>query len=395
MNTDSANTLDPEAFVLTALEKTFRSDDTAWQFLRLNEEYNAAFEDLSKEENDAEALESILVHIKNAHSVDVACAQDTTCMERFGIAAWLNPEHERLPELKSPTDSWFFPLTRPVQEDSVGMMKQQRRSPEKREGYPWLTAHETPFGYGAVFKFGPPQPVQPGMKKRAHESKFVVVAIDCTVPPDGQLRALEVLAQTHRQYWNDRICSTRQPTFFIEAIGWRDIFSADKLKPDQWRTVGIDALGPIKMQIAECRKHLLQVHRKLDEAGEIKHWPERFPRTMPKVPSSCSRRHPPAPKNNRYLKALLLIILITRRIQKDGNGKHAPSINRLAEELGIFRSGNTQRAEWMKVFHNGMEETHVRRARSVVDKLYAWLVHAQVSFAKDEERPKQSSTALF
>ncbi|CAE6767254.1 hypothetical protein R69619_03667 [Paraburkholderia nemoris] len=390
MNIDNANALDPEVFALTTLEKTFRSDDTAWQFLQLNEEYNAAFEELTKEENDSDALESILACIKDSHSVNIACAQDTTCMERFGIAAWLSPKQKLLPELKNPADSWFFPLIRPVQEDSVATLKRQGRSPEKREHYPWLTAHETPFGYGNVFKFGPSLSVRPGMKKRAHESKFVFVAIDCTVPSHGQLRALEVLAQKHRQYWNDRICSTKQPTFFVEAIGWRDIFRVDKLEPDQWRTVGIDTLGPIKMQIAECRKRLLQVHRELDEAGEIKHWPERFLRTMPKVPPSGSRRQPPAPKSNRYLKALLLI---AQSMRQDRNSKYGRPINLIAEDVGILRRDSTQRPQWMKVFHNGMEETHVRRARAVVNKLYAWLVHAQVSFAKDEEQPKQSSAA--
>jgi hypothetical protein len=65
MNTQNTFKFDPNVFALTAIEKQFESDDTAWQFLRWNPDYREAFHQLRDEKSDADALEAILAHIKD------------------------------------------------------------------------------------------------------------------------------------------------------------------------------------------------------------------------------------------------------------------------------------------------------------------------------------------
>jgi hypothetical protein len=402
MNIHDTNGFDPNVFVLTDIEKKFGSDDTAWQFLKWNPEYWEAFSELSENESNPEKLGAILDHVKDPQPEMIACAQDITCRQRFGIAAWLNPDCELLPALKNPGDSWFFPLRRVDQRDSALVLRQQGHSPEKLEAYPWLTVRESPFGYGSAITSGPSLPRPKGQKKKAYEPRLLHVAFDCSVPPDGQLQALEALARKHREYWNERISSTTAPTAIVESIEWRGIFQADDFVNRDWaRTVAIDVLGPVKTQINLCHEKLATIYRNLDEESQnrrkkhpgldeedmIRHFGERFP--MPKVP----RGQEPAPESSQYLKALLLI---AERIPP--NAFKAASIDaeyqglagQIATEMGISREGANP-PKWMEVFVEGMPDTHLRRAKNLVNHFYAWLVHAQVSFARDDEQKKVAS----
>ncbi|AMV41770.1 hypothetical protein ATN79_03605 [Paraburkholderia caribensis] len=403
MNTHYPNGFDPDVFALTDIEKVFGPDDAAWQFLKWNPDYGDAYRQLREEQSEAKALEGILSYIEKPHSEMIACAHDISCRERFGIAAWLDPNCERLPALKNPGDSWFFPLRRVDQQDSVLVLRKQGQRPEKLDWYPWRTVHETPFGYGSVITPGLNLPHPKVQKKKEHKPRLVSVAFDCSIPPDGQLLALEALARKHREYWNDRICTTKTSTPFIEPMGWRDIFRpADYIRCDWSRTVSIDALGPIRKQIDQCRVELEGIYRNLDkeyqdlrkkqpnvdEGKLFRHFGERFPMPKPR------RGYEPAPESNRYLKALLLI---AERVPPDAfraasiDAENPGLARTIAEEMGVFRE-KASPPEWLEVFVEGMRDTHLRRAKNLVNYFYAWLVHAQVSFVSDKERKKSDAT---
>lgn len=97
-----------------------------------------------------------------------------------------------------------------------------------------------------------------------------------------------------------------------------------------------------------------------------------------------------APESNRYLKALLLI---AERLPPDAfrsvniDEEYSKLAGQIASEIGIFREGASP-PQWIKVFLEGISGTHLRRAKGLVNHFYAWLVHAQVSFAKDNGQKK-------
>ncbi len=389
MNIHAPSRFDPNVFALTDIEKEFGPDDTAWQFLRWNPDYREAFHQLRNETDDADALEAILTHIKDPDPELLACAQDETCRKTFGIAAWLDPEEERLPELNIADDSWFFPLMRPLQEDTMLKFRQREASNAKRPGGPWVTVRETPFGYREILRTGPRPPARPAAKKAPHSERLIFTAIDCSVPIDAQLVALEKLVRTHREYWSEQIRTTDSPHVIIEPIGWNDVIRPSRVEEaDFWQTVGIDALGPIRKQLDECRSTLAEIHRKLDREDLVLHFGKRFP--MPKVPGNQGT----APSRNRYLKALLLI---AERMPPDAFGtdkidEERPGLARqIARELRIDEA-QPHRPRWMKSFDEGMSTWHLRRAKILVTRFYAWLVHAQMSFAGEARKAKEEAT---
>ncbi|CAJ7340906.1 Uncharacterised protein [Burkholderia pseudomallei] len=388
MNTQNTAKFDPYLFALDRREKEFGPDDTAWQFLRWNPDYREAFHRLRSEKCDADALEAILAHLKAPNPDVLVGAQDETCRRRFGIAAWLDPDEDRLPELKNPDDSWFFALMRPLQEDAMLKFRQREASYETRPGGPWVTVRETPFGYRDVLQTGPRRPARLPVQKEDHHERLVFTAIDCSVPIDAQLVALERLARKHRKYWNEHIRTTDTPHVVIEPIGWNDVIRQTRVEDANfWRTVGIDALGPIRKQIEKCRATLSPIHRGLHDDDVILRFGERFP--MPKAPRGEGAAH----TSNRYLKALLLI---AERIPPDDfttddiDAERPGLAHEIARELGIVHAN---RPPWMRVFDEGMSTWHLRRAKSLVTHFYAWLVHAQISFADEAKKEKEEASA--
>ena len=370
-----------ERFALTDVERHFGPDDTAWQFLRHSDEYQKAFRRVSKMPNDPDALAAILDRLVSPSSVRIASAQDTTCWRKFGIAAWLDPTHEYLPALKSRNDSWFFPLKRPVQDDPRRL--EISGEPPLLEGRmrpspgPQLIAEELAFGYGNVIS-------RSAMTSRIRDrERMLWVAIDCSVPVDGQIAALEILAQRHRSYWrDDGLLTTDECTTYIEEIEWEDVFSQVRFRRAHdrgivdedtgylWRIVGIDTLGPISTETETCHRQLRDVYFQHLADYSVTHWPKRFPRGMPSAPDDQS----PAPSDYCYLKALLEIVRLLPEYALD----EANQAKGIEKELRLDNS----RRGWQRVFANELEERHIVRAKRLVTHLYRWLVHGQIAFSE-------------
>ena len=383
------NTLNLEPFALTITEKSFDSDDAAWQFLRLNENYRSAFRRMSAIASRADALETILGHIIDPSSVSIAYAQDTSCAQSFGIAAWLDPDHGLLPKLKD-GDSWFFALKRPIQDDrrrgdvGIGPPAPPER-PMPIVNYPRLIADETRFGYGKITNHWASRRDHP------YRERMIFVAIDCSVPPDGQISALKALAKRHQAYWReDGMMTTDDQDVIVEPIGWDDLFShmtflrahdrgvVEESTADLWRVVGIDTLGPIGKEIEKCRRKLHKIYREHQRASVLKGlWPAHFPHGIPPLRG----RQPQAPESNIYLKALLRLAQVAPVVQETlsaGSKDHADFFPRIAKQLEI-RNTEVKLPQWMKNFDEEIAVTHLPRADAMVAKLYRWLVHAQIS----------------
>ncbi|KAE8759642.1 hypothetical protein FSO04_12105 [Paraburkholderia madseniana] len=397
MNSKKAFTFDPNLFAFTDNEKRFWADDTAWQFLRCNPRYQDAFDARRKQKSTPETLEKILTHVRDPQPDMIACAQDTSCTE-FGIAAWLDYEQERLPELKGPDDSWFFPLRCLDRTDSVHELRKRGVLAEKLRDHSWLTVRETQFGYDAV---APTVPGCPVWKKREHKKKLVCVAFDCSIPPESQLLALATLARKHREQWSKQIRTTDTPTVIVEEIGWRNIFKSDDYLTHRHRTVAIDALGPIQKQIDDCRISVRKVHEDLIEEDQqrkkknpnidddelLRRFGERFPIPKP------SKDIEPAPKSNRYLKVLLKIAealpvdaLKSADMQKSKE-EYEKLVKGIAKDIKIIH-GTDEPPPWMEDLYNRLGDMHMPRAKKLINDRYKWIIYAQASFAKDNKHAK-------
>ncbi|CAM2194024.1 conserved protein of unknown function [Paraburkholderia kururiensis] len=370
-------------FALTDDEQKARPDDAMWQFLRISDEYRKAFQVVSKMPNNQDMLEALHAHLDE--SARIESAQDATCWQRFGIAAWLDPEHKTLPRLKSEDDSWFFPLKRPVQENPrrkiVDALPPEFASGSGGISYPLLLADETPFGYGRIRRIGP---------DARYSSRPVCVAIDCSVPPDAQISALEILANKHRKYWMyDGMKTTHDVDVVVEEVDsdsgrdfafsrmhfkWARAVGATKYSTAHlWRVVCIDTLGAVGNQIAKCRKELRAVHQDIrDEKLFETEWPERFPHRVPPSPSGDK-----APEDSSMLIALL-------KLAKAGDPKSAgekdPTHSEIVENIGLFPQGSG-RPTWVTHFEDEILDKHLPLARALKNGLYKWLGHTETTFS--------------
>lgn len=370
-------------FSLTEEEQKALPDDAMWKFLRISDEYHEAFQVVSKIPNNLDMLEAIHAHLDE--SARIESAQDATCWQRFGIAAWLDPARETLPRLKNEHDSWFFPLKRPVQEDPrrkiVDALPPEFVSGSRGLSYPLLLADETPFGYGRIRRIGP---------GACYSSRPVCVAIDCSVPPDAQISALEILANKHRKYWmDDGMKTTHDVDVVVEEIDsdsgsgfafsrmhfkWARAVRATKYSTTHlWRVVCIDTLGAVGNQIAECRKLLRAVHQDIrDEKFFETAWPPRFPHRVPPSP-----RGDKAPDGSSMLMALLRLANDADKVNAAGKPL---TISDIVESIDLYPKGIAH-PTWAEHFQGEILTQHLPLARALKNGLYKWLGHTETTFS--------------
>jgi hypothetical protein len=388
--------IDEALFAPTRTEEEFSADDWAWQFLRLSSKYKEAYRRACKQGLEDEAFESIKSCMIDPSGVSIARDSSTVCAQEFGLSAWLAPEHEELPRLKN-DGSWFFPLRRIIQEDprlvEVGAIwpYETSRGLNAKQIHPRLIADETPFGYRSIklaHRVDTP-----------HRERMVWAAIDCSVPLEGQMLAFKALAKLHRAYWRKNGLQTSdRVTVEIESVDYDDIFSHVRFRRTHnsglsqdsssllWRTVGIDALGPITIQIEDCSRRLRAIHYDLRMQSLLEsHWPQRFPRDITGVAGSSGK----APESSRYLKALLVL---AKAIQPTSVGLLVgEEAEQIARILDIYPRG-FRFPQWLENFYEGMGERHLPRAHNMIKKRYRWLVHAQIMLERSAPLERRQSS---
>jgi len=404
-------------FALVDSEKEFTSDDWAWQFLRLNARYRTAFDHALKQGISRKAADEITGYLSGSLNAVVATHNLQACARDFGIAAWLDPDCITLPELKN-GGSWFFPIKRVVPENHRRLdvasepPRHFRNGPQSQKArYPYLKVQETPFGYTPrIEKMSPAHfdPLQP--------QQIFWVAVDCSVPPDGQMRALRALAEQHKAFWKQyRVPRSDGTDIPILPITVSEHFAHMAFKrahdrglgrqdtSDLWRVVGINPLLPLAKQITELEKQLTSIHRALRDGEEGKlnrKFPSVFPYSLrqQRAPGGHKTKTDPA----SYVKALLILLQHKKshachreceqeRRRRRENGEHDAEgdsglLSTIAIDIGLRGPGASSTGGWREDFESRMP-FHLRRAYKTVEWGYRWLVHAQ-TFGHPKKPPR-------
>jgi hypothetical protein len=364
----------PQPFSLVGDEAKFTPEDWAWLFLSMNSEYQDAYAARILEEAES----PINQRISKLDYNEVKEDHDGSCALRFGLAAWLNPSAERLPKLSHERDSWFFPLTRPVAEDylrqEVSEKKYVRTSPvfaRHLDKYPHLVANETTFGYRRPLN-------TPSTPQLANDTFSITwVAIDCSIPPAGQITGLKALALANREalIQNGWKTTNRLDSVSIEDVTKNEVFEHMRFRKssgavDQsgnlealWRAVQIDVLGPIVNQTTLLQKALSEVHD-APVAGKLATPPfRRFKNTL----KSSQDNDGEFRNGGSYLKALHVIAELTQW------GHDANSIARVT---AINAEHGRHLHSWRRQFHEDLEK-YIEEAQKMIEGGYKFLIHAQ------------------
>lgn len=362
-------------FALIGEEANFGPEDWAWLFLSMNREYADAFHERVQTKVNLYTGDDF----QDPIGEDIWYDTDETCATRFGLAAWLNPSAPALPRFREKDDSWFFPLKRPIVEDyrrkEVSDRKYVRVGPtysRQLDRYRHMVANETTYGYRRPLNI-PTEPQSPG-----NTLGITWVAVDCSIPPEGQLSALRTQAFANRERLRDHGWTTNDDSngASVVEISESDAFEHLHFRRSAgstaqvtdlaavWRAVQIDALGPIVSQMEFLAKRLGEIHEKLLLDGFAAPPPfRRFRNTLPSVKGDDG-----VPKNGgSYFKALLVIA----ELAMWGN-----DASKIAQLTGIIDENKRYRYSWQKQFHEDIDR-YMDEARHMIDGGYRLLIHAQ------------------
>lgn len=364
----------PQPFALVGDEMKFGSDDWAWMFLSMNAEYRAAYE------KQSHSLDPLLAGDIDPNAIcGIRADHDGSCALRFGLAAWLSPSSARLPKLSNENDSWFFPLKRPICEDyrrkEVSDANYIRRGPpysRQLDRFPHLVANESTFGYR--------RPINIRSVPRTIDGTFNIiwVAIDCSVPPNGQVAGLRALALTNRRAlmqngWvthdTSNGCSVLEveKSEVFEHLRFKKAVGATNKVKDAgvlWRAVQLDVLAPITTQVDILLEMLSHVNQVLIAQGLAESPPfNRLKNVLPVVKDSDGEsRH-----GGNYLKALHIIAELT---------EWGHDANKIAELTGVASETGRHLNRWRRQFHENLEK-YTDQANLMVAGGYRSLVQAQ------------------
>jgi hypothetical protein len=360
-------------FELVGDEPNLGPDDWAWIFLSMNDDYRDAYDAHAGDEDL-----DLTIELAGQHIPGIKRDSDGTCAARFGLAAWVPPSQPNLPKFASSGDSWFFPLKRPVSEDyrrkevsSAPYARTWAPHSPKIDKYPHILANETLFGYRR------PRHVPLPDGNPTSTWSIIWVAIDCSIPPAGQISALSSLASALRgklkSDWPENDASDECGVFDIAGSDAFDHMHFNKASgatsavvdlKTVWRAVQIDALGPIVTQLDFLLKALNEIHRNLIAKGLATAPPyERFKNSLPKAED----RDGTSRSGGNYIKALVILA----ELSKWGHD------TRRISQITIGHSvGNRYSHNWKRLFEESIED-YIAQADQMIHGGYRLLIHTQ------------------
>lgn len=356
-------------FALDEKEEKFRPEDWAWQFLRLNENYNSGYK---------RALEQGTLRRKSdRHFTDgsmfankrppwkALLESESLCRKEFGISTWLNPSNKILPPL-SDDESWFFPLamTFPISESFLG-----------------APISKNVFGYGDPRASSTPKK-DVRLRNYDNHSSAVWFIVDCAVPIESQILSIKVVARMYREWLKNHCPDSRRPVAGSKALKLEDCrvwhrrkkssssISMDKndKAESQWRAICIDVLSPIVEQLNKYTPELQTEHKKLCIDGEVESpFRQRNLRTTKTVSDGIVLT------DGHVYKCLVMVGQMTKV------GLDPAQIENVI--WNYAETSNRERTPWS----DWIDDREVRIAQYVkmadefIEKGYRWLVQAQKS----------------
>lgn len=376
-------------FTLSENEKRFLADDWAWLFLRLNKDYRLAYDNYAKKDQESKISKYFPQKpIGNIHE-----DHDGECRRKFGLAAWLSPLSTSLPKLKNKDDSWFAPLKSAIPQDhsrkviDPDLYIQSGPHFFNRNEHPHYRIQETPFGHTIAQL---PSQIHPEKRKLPHQKDptnrqdplsidgYLAFAIDCSVPPDGQVECLTALANRLRNMlMEDNITTIKelnQP--IIQAIEDCDIFKGIQFKMAKgatdeakdykalWRSVYLSSLGAIVSQTETILSELKDVHAKLQDEGLAKC----SQKSQFKINLDSSKDSDGVYRNGgNYLKCLLIIAELGMKTNDD---------NLIAQIIGVNKVAGSYENKWRLHLRENIFSFR-RNAESMIVDGYRQLIYSQ------------------
>lgn len=350
----------------------FSPEDWAWEFLRLNSDYQNAYEaaksakplpngDFSGAFNDSTKFKERIR------------ADEMTCRSRFGLSTWRDPKR-RLPKLPGRGGSWFYPLA------------DCKNRPE--DSFLPVTLPSL-FGPRPLVPFGKKSRNAVEQVKDAHRlvaSPCVWFAIDCSVPPIAQIATVEAIAKLRRDWLHIREADARPnmegeigAAVSIADCRWfiQDQFkvagrAAEEADPaDLWYAIRVDVQGGIPAQMKVWKQKLMSKNRELlkDEKA-VPFIQENFKDLFARVDDDGS------PMSDGYFLKQRAICAQLSLSGLDAEGivsyvkKHA-TMQGTARVLSDSKRGAWNKALEMRV------KRYVSDGVKLVNGDYRWLVHAQ------------------
>ncbi len=374
----------PRCFDLNDQERLMEPDDWAWRFLRLNQKYQLAYRQAIDRRlllaMQGKPSERILIHRpSDLHRMVVI--DENICRKDFGLSTWLDPETVSLPTLSN-GESWFSPLTSVTAEPRFDALKAEK------------------FGYDVLHKYLEPESGEEATVQLSGQacssarsrrtpwmSGSVWFAIDCSIPPEGQINSIRAIAEKFTtEMRKGKLSSSAfvQEDFRIKRVdpsnGWAPTLPLPTAVHDRetdamemWRLVKVSLVGPVQTQLDKCRAELIQVHESLvKDKPWRKYFQERFRPNL-------SGNDEGVGKDGSTLKAYLTMAefnhpratdskSIIETLAKMGAGKDLPPRDK-KRPSNPWLDGIEQRAV---LFDN-----HAKRGKEYVDGGYKWLIHSQ------------------
>jgi hypothetical protein len=360
-------------FGLSEDERNFGPEDWAWLFLSLNQDYRDKYQERA---NDADI--DISSKLAKPQTPGLKSDKNGECAKHFGLSVWVPPSSLTLAPLANDVDSWFFPLKRPIAESPPPKHLRPRVTKE----YTYISPNEDLFGYRPPLRIPHYPNASKHSKQRVQDVSTwtnIWVAIDCSIPPAGQVAALTNLARAtrrklqeggwadHDNHWDSGIEDIARSDAFSHSNFSYAAGATDKVTDVRsvWRAVVIDPLGAIVDQREQLLRTLRNVHRNLIAKGLAKEPPfERFQNFLPtKLDADGIKRN-----GGSYLKALFTLAELRDRGLTDPQA--------IARITGTYSSNGRYQYAWMRDFHPNIEQ-YIDDARQMIEGGYRMLVHAQ------------------
>lgn len=351
-------------FKLEGRENYFGPEDWAWQFLRMNRSYEAAYLEAKAQGKTRKKSERHFtdgsLHARLREPTRGILELEAICRSKFGASTWLDPKNKKLPKLVEDA-SWFFPLSmaRPIFPG------------------PWTpTISENIFSYGEL-----PERSTRNQIVINHDSDDCPSAlwflIDCSKPIESQILGIRVYAKYYARWLQCKLPTAKKTNAeqrmltldnYLVQYGLnkshRDVedASSDTQTKDtvEW-VIFLDVLGPIMKQLDGYAKDLAK--------GPLRLIQKSF---LPRNPRTPSRRvgNLEVSDGNIYKS-----MVITAQLTKAGLDPF--KIERLLwNHSGKKREKDDPWLPWIEEREARIRD-YAKMSHDFIEEGYRWIVQAQ------------------